>query len=112
MDYFAYLIELTLCACNCLLHGLGSFILLKLNKQHRNSSQWYCLINLSISELLQNILRFVLYPLKLYWDIHPKRAKLVGRFIVHIQLVLNTGMIYQCLLGMILITGDRFSAFF
>ena len=107
MDDAIYVVLLILCGCNCLLHGLATLILLKLNKRHKNSSQWYCLINLTVSELLQNLFRFVLYPLKLYWNIHPKQSMLLGRFIVHIQLVLNTGMIYQCLLGMILITGDR-----
>ena len=112
MDDAIYVVLLILCGCNCLLHGLATLILLKLNKRHKNSSQWYCLINLTVSELLQNLFRFVLYPLKLYWNIHPKQSMLLGRFIVHIQLVLNTGMIYQCLLGMILITGDRFLCIF
>ena len=107
MNDIAYIVLLLLCSINCLLHGLALVILLKLNKQHRRSSQWCCLVNLCASELLQNVLRFVLYSLKLYWDIHPRESKIVGNSIIHIQLVLNTGIIYLCLLGMILITGDR-----
>ena len=107
MDYVVYTVHLLLCGCNCLLHGLASFILLKLHKKNSKSSQWYCLLSLCVAELLQNICRFILYPLKLYWAIHPRRSKAVGHVIVHVALALNTGIVYQCLFGMFLITADR-----
>ena len=126
----------------------------KNSKQRQKPShiQTICILNLSFSELIQNVGRLVIYSLNLYWwvkFIRPssipeymaiptpsgepwqtssycftttipkqklnlsastnpnKSLKHLRRAIGYGQFILNTGVIYQCLMAMTIITADR-----
>ena len=108
-DYFKSS-TIILSIITCVLHCIGICVLFSVKKEGRNSSQWYCLLNLSVSEFIQNVTRIIHNSLYIEWqrtgageqtdDLHKAFART--------WLVLNTGIAYQCIMAIILITGDRF----
>ena len=192
MERVETVVLLCLSVVNCVLHGLGFFLLSHLHKKNFKSPQKLYILNLSLSELVQNISRLIVYALKVYWSLNyppsptsatttappfpittlvptthsastyspqlmdfngitlfsihnnnnnnnnnsnesllfpisplphtldvplsisttatPNRItakRFVGMAIVHMQFILNTGVLYQCLMAMFVLTGDR-----
>lgn len=108
------IISICWCLFNCLLHGSGIVLLFALYKKNNTSSQKLFLLNLSLTEFLQNACRLPVYVLKFYFKklrLNPNTSKhvlkVIGNAIIQGQFVLNTGVIYQCLMAMMLLTGDR-----
>ena len=65
------------------------------------------MLNLSVSEIIQNNVRIIHNSLYIECHQNGKPANLRGAF-VHTWVIINTSVAYQCLMAMILITGDRF----
>lgn len=90
---------------NILLHGLGFCFLLLLYKKGQRSSQRIYLLNLSLVELLQNLLRLLVHSIVLQRMLQSHNT--IGKVGQCILNVTNSGMYYLCFMSVLLLTGDR-----
>ena len=86
--YFEY-VHIILSIITCILHAGGIVLLFKSRKIATNSSHWYCLVNLSLSEILQNITMVIHNSFYFSWHRNVKSEYFHAAF-VHTWLILNT----------------------